>query len=518
MSEVHFEQAQSASRPQKARSLWMSGLMLLLLAAIGSVLRFAHLTSKPFWFDECFSAELARLSWGSFLRVIWWREANMSLYYALLRAWLHFGQSEYFIRSLSILFAVATIPAIYWLARQLYDRPIAFVAAALFTVNAYNVRYAQEARSYTLFVLLATLSSGFFVSWVRDPGRRNRLGYVITSVLAVYAHFYALLLLGAHWIVLRIFGAPDAKLPARSSETPQKFPWRVMCLAMAPLLVFVSKTGAGPLRWVHRPGWHDLLAFWQQISGGSNWLLPLIFLIACATATIPCGKRILERDQHFETWRIQFLLVWLIFPVVVTVVLSFLRPVFLPRFLIFCQPAPIILAAGGIARLRKPWLMIPVLVLTLLLALQGILFVYGHDYDDQRDASAEAVNFILDQSQPGDAILFHIAEARLPYEFFRSERAGENTASPKFSGRLGPDILFPHFGPGLDYSDFKAKPIPEILRSELPNYSRVWMLFMYNQAGGAGRTTALFTQMLPQFFPHTECRDFPKVEVCLYTK
>ena len=63
-------------------------------------------TAKPFWFDECFSVVGARLSWANFLRLLWWREANMSLYYVLLRIWLgvcpRSGQSEFFIRSLSV--------------------------------------------------------------------------------------------------------------------------------------------------------------------------------------------------------------------------------------------------------------------------------------------------------------------------------------------------------------------------------------------------------------------------------
>ncbi len=492
--------------------------MLVLLVAIGSALRFSHLTAKPFWFDECFSVELARLQLGSFLRVIWWREANMSLYYALLRAWLHFGQSPFFIRSLSVVFAVATIPAIYWLTRQLYDRQVAFFAAVLFAINAYNVRYAQEARSYTLFVLLAALSCSFFVSWSRGPSRRNRIGYISASILAVYAHFYALLLVASQWIVFRFFSARDPKDVSAANAAFAQRPWKTIAVGVLPLLVFVAKTGAGPLRWVQRPGWHDFLRIWEQLSGASNWLLPSILLLASLAAAGPAGRRLFTRNPDWETWRIQFLVVWLVFPVVLTAVLSLLRPLFMPRFLMFCQPALIILAAAGIARLRKLWLIIPVLAPTLLLGLQGILFVYGHDYDDQRDGSAEAVNFILDHSEPGDAIIFHVAEARLPYEFFRSLRAGENTVSPKFNRQFGPDILFPHFGAGLDYTDLKAKPIPEILRSDFASHSRVWGMFMYDQAGGARRTRIMLTQLLAESFPHTECRDFRRVEVCLYTK
>ncbi len=518
LPEVHVDQATNRSRPRIAPSGWTEGLALSLLIAAGAVVRFAHLASKPFWFDETFSVELARLRWGSFLRVIWWREANMSLYYALLRAWLHFGGSEFFIRSLSVLFAVATIPAICWLASQLFDRRIALIAAALFTCNAYNVRYAQEARSYTLFVLLATLSSGFLVAWLRRPTRRNRLAYILISILAVYAHFYALLLVAAHWIVLRFVGTTDREDAGTGSAPDLRRAWRTIALAVLPLLFFVAKTGAGPIRWIHRPGLQDLLNACREFSGSSNWWLPLIFLGACVVAVAPLRASLTRRNQDFDIWRFQFLLVWLIFPIVLTITLSFLRPVFLPRFLIFCQPALIILAAAGVARLRKLWAIAPALALVLFFALRGVFFIYAHDYDDQSDGSGAAVNFILDHAQPGDAIIFHIAEARLPYEFFRSLRAGENTAGSNFTRQLGPAILFPHFGPALDYSDFKAKPIPEILRSAFPNYSRVWVMFIYNQGGGAGRTTAMLTHMLPQSFPHNECRDFSKVVVCLYTR
>ena len=143
-------------------------LTLFLLTAASAAIRFLFLARKPFWFDECFSVEVARLDWRNFLHLLWWREANMSLYYLLLRIWLHFGRSEFFIRTLSVLVAAATLPAIYWLARLLYNRRVALIAATLFTFNAYSVRYAQEARSYELLVLLATLSSVFLVAWVRE--------------------------------------------------------------------------------------------------------------------------------------------------------------------------------------------------------------------------------------------------------------------------------------------------------------------------------------------------------------
>jgi mannosyltransferase len=505
---------QSAGAPPVRQAHW---LILLLLLAAGVAVRFLHLVSKPFWFDECFSVEVARIGWGDFLRLLWWREANMSLYYALLRIWLHFGQSEFFIRGLSGLIAVATLPAIYWLSRMLYNRRVALIAAALFAFNAYSVRYAQEARGYALFLLLATLSSGFLIAFLREPSRRNRLGYVLTSILAVYAHFYALLLVAAEWLALRWLGGPDRSSPQRSAQMRRA--WIAIGLAVLPLLIFVAKTGAGPIRWIPRPGFRDVLEFYEHLAGASNWVLPVLFAVAGIAAVVPVRKQLLARDHDWKTWRTQFLLVWLFFPVLLTVLLSFARPIFLGRYMIFCLPALLILVAAGLARLRQSWLLGAALSGILLLCLQGIFFVYGHDFDNERDTSGAATAFILEHAQPGDAVVFHIAATRIAYEFFRSLRAGKNTASPDFTAQLGPEIVFPQHGAGMDYRDFTGKPTEDLLRAAEGSHPRVWIMLMNNgSAENPDPTTILLTKSLPQSFPKMLQWQFTKVEVRLYSK
>lgn len=493
------------------------GLTIVLLFAVATVLRFLHLASKPYWFDECFSVEVARIGWGDFVRLLWWREANMSLYYDLLRIWLHFGQSEFFIRSLSVLIAAATLPAIYWLARTLYDRRVALIAAALFAFNAYSVRYAQEARSYALFLLLATLSSGLLIAFLREPSRRNWRGYVLFSVLAVYAHFYALLLVVVHWLAVRSLGSNDQSSPRRSAQVRRA--WIAIGFAVLPVLVFVAKTGAGPIRWIQRPGLRDVLEFYEHLAGGSNWILAVICAVACIWAVIPLGRTLLARGLDWETWRAHFLLVWLFLPVVLTVLLSLGRPVFLARYMIFCLPALLILVAAGLARLGQSWMFAGALTGILLLGLQGIVFVYGHDFDNERDASGAASVFILDHAQPGDAVVFHIAATRVAYEFFRSLRSGENTASPRFTAQLGPEILFPYHGAGLDYRDFTGKPTADLLRAAGRSHSRVWIMLMNNgPEENPDPTTVMLTSVFPESFPKMLRWRFTRVEVRLYSK
>jgi mannosyltransferase len=489
-------------------------LALLLILIAGVAVRLECLACKPFWFDECFSVEVNRVGWGNFLRLLWWREANMSLYYLLLRIWLHFGQSPYFIRGLSVAISAASILAIYWLGCLLYDRRVGLGAAALLAVNVYDIRYAQEARSYSLFVLLAMLSSVFLVSWLRQPSRAKWRAYVFASILAVYAHFYALLLIAAHWLMLRWAGRPNRDANQPNAERALRRAWITISIAVLPLLIFVAKTGAGPIKWIQRPGLVDLLHVSVYITDG----FPVLYLLASLTTLIPLKKDLLARDGKWETWRVHFLFLWMLFPVILTLVLSFARPVFLPRYMIFCLPALLILTAAGLMSVPSKWLAALLIAGTVLLSARMIPFVYGHDFDTEREASGAATNFILDHTQPGDAIIFHIAATRVPYEFFRSLRAEENTASPNFAAALGPEILFPRHGPGLDYRDFTGKPTAEFLRGALPGHPRVWLMLMNNGTDRPDPTTVMLTQLLPTLFPKNQRWEFTRVEVRLYSR
>lgn len=500
------------SRDSASKVHWVA---LLLVLITGVAVRLECLACKPFWFDECFSVEVARIGWRNFLHLLWWREANMSLYYVLLRAWLYFGQSPFFIRCLSVVISAASILAIYWLGALLCNRRVGLAAAALQALNVYDIRYAQEARSYALLVLLATLSSAFLIAWLRNPTRRNWRGYVLASILAVYAHFYALLLLGAQWLMLRWSGKQRLAAEPPSAARTLRRAWLIIGISVLPLLIFVAKTGAGPIRWIQRPGIFDLLKISVYLTNG----FPEIFFLACLATLVPLQKDLLARDGKWETWRVQFLFVWLLFPVLLTLLLSFARPVFLPRYMIFCLPALLILTSAGLTSVPPKWLGAALVGATLILSARMIPYVYGHDFDTERDASGAATNFILDHTQPRDAIIFHIAATRIPYEFYRSLRAGEDTASTRFTGGLGPEILFPRHGAGLDYQDFTGKPTADLLRESATHHPRVWVMLMNNgPADKPDPTTIMLTQVLPLSFPRMERWTFAKVEVLLYSK
>ena len=70
---------------------WL-GAVVAVAVAFG--LGLYHLSSRSLWGDEAFSVTLARKPAGEFWHVVATSQANMSLYYVLLRGWIKLGDGE----------------------------------------------------------------------------------------------------------------------------------------------------------------------------------------------------------------------------------------------------------------------------------------------------------------------------------------------------------------------------------------------------------------------------------------
>jgi len=475
---------------------------LALIIAIAAALRFYLLGAKIFWFDECVGVEIARLDWFNFVRILWRREANMSLYYLFLRFWLCLGDTPAFIRSLSVIFALATIPALYLLGRRLFDSRTGLIAAVLLAWNAYHIRYSQEARSYALTVLLCVLSSLFFVESLENPSRRARLAHVLTSSLAVYAHFFAALLILAQYLSLHFL--EPTKIPEHIRKS-----WRRIALGVVPVAIFVVTTGTGPLSWIKRPSLRELWGFASHLAGNGGPPLLIASVIACGAALFPVFRSKPTPQSSWNRWRYWFLTLWLFFPVLATVAVSFARPLFLARYFVLCLPALNLLVAAGLARLRSLWLLTPALLIFVVLSLRGTVSYYEHDFDLRRDNWADASQFLLSNAH-GDAIVFDIAMGRMPYEYYRS------LLNP---GSAGPAVLYPNHGAQMTFLDFVGKPDYAQLKHSTSQYPRVWLVLSYVETpSGLEPNASSMVALLRTEYPGYEEYHFIGVDVCLFAK
>jgi uncharacterized membrane protein len=128
------------------------------------------------------------------------------LYYALARFWVQcFGDSIAVIRSFSAFTSLLVFPCIYWLCLELFESSLTgWVAVVLTTVSPFHVLYAQEARMYSLWIVMLLLSSAALLRAIRLKTKYSWVIYTITLVLALYSHLLSGLIAIGHGIYLSI--------------------------------------------------------------------------------------------------------------------------------------------------------------------------------------------------------------------------------------------------------------------------------------------------------------------------
>jgi mannosyltransferase len=186
---------------------------LLLLAGIvlaGILLRWPTLDLQSFRHDEAVTAgRVLRNSFFDTMSVVPRSESTPPLYYALAWLWaIPFGHGEVGLRSLSALAGTATIPVVYLAGARLISCRIGLVAAALVACSPVLVWFSQDARAYALAVLLSTLSLLFFVTAMRNPGRRPLAGWAACSALAITTHYFTAFLIAPEVVILLWVAVP----------------------------------------------------------------------------------------------------------------------------------------------------------------------------------------------------------------------------------------------------------------------------------------------------------------------
>ena len=182
----------------RARISPQQAALLLFLTIAGAWLRLSHLGAKSLWLDEGATVALIRASWQHFAWVWWHGEASLqTIYFLLMRGWIHLGDSEAWLRLPSALFGIAAIPLLYFVARKFMSVEPALAAAALLAFSPSHVYYSQEARGYTLAILMVLLSTYFFVRAVEQCQRKDWAWWMVVSTIAFYCHDFTALVLVA---------------------------------------------------------------------------------------------------------------------------------------------------------------------------------------------------------------------------------------------------------------------------------------------------------------------------------
>ncbi|MGA2903399.1 MAG: glycosyltransferase family 39 protein [Candidatus Korobacteraceae bacterium] len=463
-------------------------LLVLLFTLAGAALRLLHLGAKSLWLDEPASVAIARLPWPQFKGMWWYGEAGyQGAYFLLMRGWLHLGQSEAWIRLPSAIFAIGPIPLIYIVARRLAGGRAALASAALLAFSPTHVYYSQEARGYTLAILLVLAAAWFLVRAVEADRERDWLLWTLCAALAFYTHFFSSLVLLAQACSLLVL-----RDPAR---------WRRMflhgCLLLAlaaPGLTFVLRVPAHTTSfpWMPQATPKQVLHLALFFGGaGEKLVLSAILWIAAAIAIWRDRKRTSE-----IFWHGALLISWAVMPVLLMALISLYNPVFVQRYMIFCLPATIMLAGCGMIALPKHHLGLWLVLALCVSSIVNVFMGYRKPREDWRNATAA----VLASAHPCDAVAIYPNFARPGFDYYYDLRRSSAPALHVFGG---------FYDTGKDDREFE-----QALYRDPSAFSHVWIMLRDGSPGRdyspaiAARLQTIFGPPRSQKFPGITVLEF----------
>ena len=432
--------------------VWVVGLTV-----VGFLLRRIHLGAESLWFDEADIVAQARqpldVVIGAFTRA----GENGPLYTLMLHFWMGlydnvpgvarlmhilFGSSfEAPVRGLAMIFGTAGIPAIYALARRVGGISLGVIAAALLTVNPFDLWYSQDAKMYTLLVLMTLVTTLLYLYALERNTRLLWVSYVLATWVMLTSHSLSGLVLLAQMVatpcLLRGI-ARNSTVAGADADKPTSAQFRIprlilsFVIIMAPILPIIWLRVAAVLtgtidtgNWYASASLAEILLTifvkfavnqavatqigsieipWEPI--GAVALAVLALGGAWALFRRPGLLRKTEGNGRTERGNAVLLLALWIVPVLVFWVVTMFTPLFQPRYLIMALPAYLIMAAAGVLALRRVNVLLMILPLVLLGgATVAALTSINYSSEPQKEDWRGAMAYVQDHIRLRDVII-----------------------------------------------------------------------------------------------------------------
>ena len=346
----------------------LSCLILVLLVSL--YLRFKGLTTQSYWNDELATIVLTDPDNNLFQVIIeTLRDKSPPLYQFILWIWFKlFGFTELTGRSLSAVFGILAIPAMYFMAREYTDRDTALYASLLTGLNCYHIFYSQEVRSYGLFFLVTTLSLMCLSRLFRESNNRNLVLYTCLTICLVQVHYYGVLIYLAQLGVMYMYKTVNNtshKIPARYF----KINLYTTLGSMVLVIPFMVKNALKETTWIRIPDpWFPVEYFIRYFG---DEVIVIVYAVL-----FTAGLVFLIRQKG---WNQRLPVHLLLFFLLLTYLLPYIRsvistPMLVHRYTIGVLPVLILVIAAGISAIQHDTLRRLTLVMVIILSIKVLYF------------------------------------------------------------------------------------------------------------------------------------------------
>jgi mannosyltransferase len=431
-------------------------------SGLALALGFAHLQRRSFWQDEAFTWSTVDRGFPALVSVLARHEGYQMLHSLVEWPTNRISSTVDGLRTPSVIAFAAAVPAVWLVARRLFDERTGLLAALLFSLNGFALQYAQEARGYMLATALCAYSGALLAQHVLAPRRWSRPAWIVCSALTIYAHGFAVLAIGGQVAALWF-------LPV---ERRRELRWirdgfLIALLAAPAILAPVGQISNGEIGFISKPGLNEMRGAVWAMAGRTVTAVPAIGLgvLVALVAGVRAGRRNLH---SIDAFRFALPILWMIVPSLVLMSVSCARPIWLDRYVLWSVSAVVILAAYGLMRLTSEHLIITlaVVVISVGLASRGIVRWYREPPNqDYHSAMAQ----LAPRLRAGDAIIFSPDEVRLPSEFYLRQAIDLDELLPVF-----PSQDWGHFKTGDEHIDHVDQRVIDSAIAK--RYPRLWVV------------------------------------------
>ena len=402
---------------------------------------------KSIRLDEAQSLWQTNLSYGALLDVVA-EDVHVPLYHVVLRTWrLVLGPDIQTARQLSLVFLLMAVPVFYLVARKLLTTGWALFAVVVFSSSPFLQWYGNEARMYTMLVLVTLISQYFFLRIVRGEKTTTAwIGYAAAAVVGAYVHYFFLFVL----VTQGLFLLGLWRRAPRGSVLRMAAVAVLVAAALTPWLAHFVSSGAasGTRPNLALPSSVDYSNVYAQFlfgfqSDGINRFVSSAWplLVLAALASVRVGVR-LGRTTGY-------LLAAAFVPVLMAFVVSHLvTPFFLSRYMVAALPALLLLLVRFISTLSRPVARTLAVVLLTTAVAGTVVQATNPDTPVDEDYRA-AARAIEENARPQDLVVLSSPFTVYPFDYYYDGSARVTTlpvwdrqgSIPAFdSARLAQDV------------------------------------------------------------------------------
>jgi len=169
-------------------------IALIIIMVIGAVLRFYRISFQSLWIDEGATYYYVL---NDVFGILTQTEQTPPPFYIIEHySYVLLGHSELSLRLPAALFGIASIPAIYFLGKEIHSKNVGLLAAVALALSPFHIWYSQTARPYAFMLFFFILFLIFFIRAYRSGGRKDWLIAGILAAVTFYFHFYMILFIG----------------------------------------------------------------------------------------------------------------------------------------------------------------------------------------------------------------------------------------------------------------------------------------------------------------------------------